>query len=233
MTNQQDNEQDRPARFQDDPATGYWGGATLRECGEHRTVGRLRAWCFDCVEWCYPADGCKGCAGREAQLQRELEALENAELRQRLAVAERERDAIQHKEIAAAQAEFAAMRDESQRQYARAEAAEQRLAVAEAKAAAHIPQMDLYGRIKLSYRCICGLYWDTDATCDVCRMSISTAMGESMVELEALRANAALADEVQQAIVTNQIGGAWLSHWLARYALTAEASPAVVEEKHD
>ena len=75
MTNQQDNEQDRPARFQDDPATGYWGGATLRECGEHRTVGRLRAWCFDCVEWCYPADGCKGCAGREAQLQRELEAL--------------------------------------------------------------------------------------------------------------------------------------------------------------
>ena len=119
MTNQQDNEQDRPARFQDDPATGYWGGATLRECGEHRTVGRLRAWCFDCVEWCYPADGCKGCAGREAQLRRELEAL---------------------------------------------------------------------------------------------------------------RAKAALADEVQQAIVTNQIGGAWLSHWLARYALTAEASPAVGAE---
>lgn len=35
-----------------------------RECGEHRTVGDYRAWCFDCSEWCYAADeemACKGC----------------------------------------------------------------------------------------------------------------------------------------------------------------------------
>lgn len=25
-----------------------------RQCGEHRTVGNYRAWCFDCSEWCYP-----------------------------------------------------------------------------------------------------------------------------------------------------------------------------------
>ncbi len=43
---------------------GYAG-----ECGEHRTVGDHRAWCFECTEWCYapPATGeepaaCKGCA---------------------------------------------------------------------------------------------------------------------------------------------------------------------------
>ena len=38
-------------------------GHRPRECGEHRTVGPHRAWCFDCGEWCYP-DGdlaCKGC----------------------------------------------------------------------------------------------------------------------------------------------------------------------------
>ena len=38
-------------------------GHQPRECGEHRTVGPHRAWCFDCGEWCYP-DGemaCKGC----------------------------------------------------------------------------------------------------------------------------------------------------------------------------
>lgn len=36
-----------------------------RECGEHRTVGPIRAWCFDCSEWCYASDqeeaGCRGC----------------------------------------------------------------------------------------------------------------------------------------------------------------------------
>jgi hypothetical protein len=34
-----------------------------RECGEHRTVGPHRAWCFDCSEWCYPGidAACKGC----------------------------------------------------------------------------------------------------------------------------------------------------------------------------
>lgn len=49
-----------------------WHGATLRECGEHRTVGPHRAWCFDCTEWCYsrPEAMCKGCrvAGYEAEL---------------------------------------------------------------------------------------------------------------------------------------------------------------------
>jgi hypothetical protein len=35
-------------------------GHENRECGEHRTTG-LRAWCFDCSEWCYPALPCKGC----------------------------------------------------------------------------------------------------------------------------------------------------------------------------
>ena len=75
-----------------------------------------------------------------------------AGLRTRLGAAERERDAIQHKEIAAAQAEFAAMRDESQRQYARAEVAEQRLAVVEAKAALQINELsqiiaDYYNRV--------------------------------------------------------------------------------------
>ncbi|HUY46063.1 MAG TPA: hypothetical protein VMV92_10100 [Streptosporangiaceae bacterium] len=31
-----------------------WTGWMPRECGEHRTVGPHRAWCFDCSEWCYP-----------------------------------------------------------------------------------------------------------------------------------------------------------------------------------
>lgn len=40
----------------------FWGYRD-RECGEHRTVGAHRAYCFDCSEWCYPRpDGaCKGC----------------------------------------------------------------------------------------------------------------------------------------------------------------------------
>ena len=38
-------------------------GYEPRECGEHRTVGTHRAWCFECNEWCYSGgDGaCKGC----------------------------------------------------------------------------------------------------------------------------------------------------------------------------
>lgn len=35
-------------------------GHEERECGEHRTTG-LRAWCFDCHEWCYPEAPCTGC----------------------------------------------------------------------------------------------------------------------------------------------------------------------------
>lgn len=29
-------------------------GHQPRECGEHRTVGPHRAWCYDCSMWCYP-----------------------------------------------------------------------------------------------------------------------------------------------------------------------------------
>lgn len=36
-------------------------GHEPRECGEHRTVGPHRAWCFDCQEWCYPASPCARC----------------------------------------------------------------------------------------------------------------------------------------------------------------------------
>jgi hypothetical protein len=36
-------------------------GHAQSECGEHRTVGPHRAWCFACSEWCYPSSPCKGC----------------------------------------------------------------------------------------------------------------------------------------------------------------------------
>lgn len=38
-------------------------GHANRRCGEHRTVGEHRAWCFSCCEWCYPniRDACAGC----------------------------------------------------------------------------------------------------------------------------------------------------------------------------
>ena len=41
----------------------YFVGHAERECGEHRTVGSHRAWCFDCSEWCYPRidAACRGC----------------------------------------------------------------------------------------------------------------------------------------------------------------------------
>lgn len=29
-------------------------GHEPRDCGEHRTVGPHRAWCYECIEWCYP-----------------------------------------------------------------------------------------------------------------------------------------------------------------------------------
>ncbi len=40
---------------------GNFEGFEPRECGEHRTVGDYRAWCFDCGEWCYPSDPCVRC----------------------------------------------------------------------------------------------------------------------------------------------------------------------------
>lgn len=39
----------------------HFEGHEGRECGEHRTVGAHRAWCYTCNEWCYPSNGCKGC----------------------------------------------------------------------------------------------------------------------------------------------------------------------------
>lgn len=39
------------------------------EC-EHRSCGPIRAWCYDCGEWCYasgPEDGCRGCRQMQAQ----------------------------------------------------------------------------------------------------------------------------------------------------------------------
>jgi hypothetical protein len=38
-------------------------GHQPRECGEHRTAGPLRAWCFADGEWCYPDPemACRGC----------------------------------------------------------------------------------------------------------------------------------------------------------------------------
>lgn len=36
-------------------------GFTPRTCGEHRTVGLHRAWCFDDSQWCYPNEFCSGC----------------------------------------------------------------------------------------------------------------------------------------------------------------------------
>lgn len=40
---------------------GCFLGFEPRMCGEHRTVGSHRAWCFHCVEWCYPASPCVRC----------------------------------------------------------------------------------------------------------------------------------------------------------------------------
>jgi hypothetical protein len=40
---------------------GCFSGFEPRECGEHRTVGEHRAWCYDCSEWCYPKAPCIRC----------------------------------------------------------------------------------------------------------------------------------------------------------------------------
>lgn len=44
-----------------EPMSGHFYGFEPRECGEHRTVGSHRAWCFACGEWCYPKIPCQGC----------------------------------------------------------------------------------------------------------------------------------------------------------------------------
>lgn len=49
-----------------------FAGHDNRECGDHRTTGR-RAWCFDCSEWCYLDDGCRGC--RMPSMEEELKLL--------------------------------------------------------------------------------------------------------------------------------------------------------------
>lgn len=49
-------------------------GFTGRGCGDHRTVGPHRAWCFDCGEWCSPDMPCKGCEA-VAQVQQMPDAL--------------------------------------------------------------------------------------------------------------------------------------------------------------
>lgn len=41
--------------------TDDFEGHAGRECGEHRTVGPVRAWCFECGEWCYPRSPCVRC----------------------------------------------------------------------------------------------------------------------------------------------------------------------------
>jgi hypothetical protein len=42
---------------------GSFYGFQSRDCGEHRTVGPHRAWCFDCSEWCYRNAPCARCHG--------------------------------------------------------------------------------------------------------------------------------------------------------------------------
>lgn len=47
--------------YSEDERGRYFYGFQPRECGEHRTVGAHRAWCFDCGEWCYPPAPCVRC----------------------------------------------------------------------------------------------------------------------------------------------------------------------------
>lgn len=50
------------AVYEEHPEHGrLFVGFQPRECGEHRTVGDYRAWCFDCGEWCYPNAPCVRC----------------------------------------------------------------------------------------------------------------------------------------------------------------------------
>ncbi len=58
-----------------DPENGNFLGHEPRECGEHRTVGPHRAWCFDCSEWCYPGGPCVRCLGLTSALEGLLEDL--------------------------------------------------------------------------------------------------------------------------------------------------------------
>lgn len=58
------------------PEAPNFEGHDDRECGEHRTVGSHRAWCYDCHEWCYPLAPCKGC--ELSILRAKIERLETA-----------------------------------------------------------------------------------------------------------------------------------------------------------
>lgn len=42
-------------------STPNFEGHADSECGEHRTVGPHRAWCYNDTEWCYPHAPCRGC----------------------------------------------------------------------------------------------------------------------------------------------------------------------------
>lgn len=44
----------------DDSKPNFEGHANS-ECGEHRSVGWYRAWCYNDTEWCYPNAPCRGC----------------------------------------------------------------------------------------------------------------------------------------------------------------------------
>jgi hypothetical protein len=53
-------------------------GHRPRVCGEHRTAGSHRAWCYDCGEWCYPESPCVRCEIiqlREAAVRRRAAGL--------------------------------------------------------------------------------------------------------------------------------------------------------------
>jgi len=51
------------AVFEPSPRDGkpLFMGFSLADCGEHRTVGAHRAWCYQDTEWCYPSSPCRGC----------------------------------------------------------------------------------------------------------------------------------------------------------------------------
>jgi len=51
------------AVFEPSPRDGQplFMGFSLADCGEHRTVGAHRAWCYQDTEWCYPSSPCRGC----------------------------------------------------------------------------------------------------------------------------------------------------------------------------
>jgi len=66
-----DDHRARPA-VTDQPRPNFEGHEP-RECGEHRTVGWHRAWCFDCTEWCYPSSPCARC--ELPQLRAEVDRL--------------------------------------------------------------------------------------------------------------------------------------------------------------